>query len=109
MSENQRRALTELMYRVILHARVNAWGCSRILARLSGKREAQIADMMDVIHNIPVFLNNPDNWDDDHFKTYFLDSYDNKWSDGSGTSLRKFYETLLDGKEDVTLFPFSRA
>jgi hypothetical protein len=99
MTENNRRALLELMYRVILYARAKAWGCSRFRDRLSGQNEAEIADLMDVIHNIPVFLHNSDGWNDDFFKTSFLDAHDHKWANKGGIKLLAIYEGLLSGKD----------
>ena len=86
----ERRALLELMGRVILEARSQAWSCHRLPERLSGKREAKIAALMDLIHNIPPFLLDGDGWNAAIFLDY-LDSFDREWDGG----MRAHDERLL--------------
>jgi len=65
---------------------------------LSGKREEEITDLLDAIHNIPEFLARREQWDDEFFKASFLDVYDRKWAGKSGLRLRDLYEGALRGE-----------
>ena len=95
----------QLMYRVIAYTRAKAWGCARIAQRVRGDHEREIADLMDTIHNIPLFLTQFEKWDDEKFKKDFLDVYDSKWSSTSGLKLRDIYERSLNGEKNLEIFP----
>ena len=59
-----------LMYWVVVHIRSQA-------AQMPPE---QIADLADAIHNIPEFLLENREWDDEKFRHLFLEPYDEKWA-----------------------------
>lgn len=88
-------ACLEVVYRAILEARVLAWGNARLLSRLSKSRQAQIADLMDVIHNIPDLLRDWEKCDQRRLREEFA-RYDKKWAHRSSLSLGRIYDETIE-------------
>ena len=93
MSAAERRAVMEFLRDAVLQARSLAWSCGPALNRLSGEREAQIGDLMDLVHNLPELVSSP-HWNASLFLDE-LDSFDRKWP---GRGLRARHESLLKGQ-----------
>lgn len=87
-------ACLEVIYVATLEARMLAWGNLRLLPRLSKRRQEQIADLMDVIHNLPHLLNDWERCDQQRLRRSLL-AYDEKWAVAGGVQLAKVYEQTL--------------
>jgi len=93
--EAEMHALTQLMYRVIINARLIAWGNSKLINRIKSSSNEHLADLMDAIHNVPIYLDKWEDWDEKMFLT-ILGCYDDKWTDRSGINLTEIYHHELE-------------
>jgi hypothetical protein len=86
-------ACLEVLYRAIVDARSLAWSGANNKDQLSAKRDEQIADLMDAVHNIPLLLLRWGRCDESVLRR-FLESYDEKWP-GEGRSLLATYDRAM--------------
>lgn len=96
ISEPKLSALLYVIHQGIVMARFNALECSKLINRISGEKEKMVSDLMDAIHNIPTFINNAEEWNEE-FCLSHLKSFDDKWTRKIGFSLMKCYEETLAG------------
>jgi hypothetical protein len=96
LSKANIRALNEVMYRAVLHARIIGNGARfSIRYRFGNQWCSHIADLMDAVHNIPIYLRRPENANLD-LLLCALDNYDQKWNrNNGGIGLRQIYEKAL--------------
>jgi hypothetical protein len=85
-------ACLEVLYRAAIHARVIGWSGEK--EGLSADQSAQVADLMDAIHNIPHLLQR---WEqcDEGLLRLFLETFDAKWKGTSDARLLVVYEEAL--------------
>ncbi|MEZ0263279.1 MAG: hypothetical protein ACAI43_01020 [Phycisphaerae bacterium] len=96
--EPYRTACLEVVYMAILEARMLAWGNARLRHRLSKRRQARIADLMDAVHNVPHLVNDWERCDPERLRQYLSD-YDEKWARKEGVRLVAVYDgALRDGR-----------
>jgi|SRR6187397_93405 len=95
--EPQLTALLEVIYRASLRARDLGYGGKNLPVERRGPALLEVADLMDAIHNIPLYLSTYEDWDEQHFRNAFLAGYDQKWSATSGLRLDVVYEDALKG------------
>ena len=86
-------ACLEVIFYAVLDARVLAWGNFRLRQRLSKKRQEQIADLMDMIHNIPRLMNDWERCDQAWLRAS-LEAYDSQWKD-SPRKFARLYDDCL--------------
>jgi hypothetical protein len=86
-----RSACLEVVYMATLETRALAWGNVRLIRRLSRRRQEQVADLMDAIHNIPHLLNDWERCDQDWLRRTLL-AYDEKWAATGGVRLARVYD-----------------
>jgi hypothetical protein len=89
-----RSACLEVIYMATLEARALAWGNLRLIQRLSKRRQEQVADLMDAIHNLPHLLNDWENCDQQWLRQS-LRAYDDKWAASGGVRLAKVFDQKL--------------
>ena len=95
--EPQLTALLEVIYRASLRARDLGYGGKTLPEERRGPALLEIVDLMDAIHNIPLYLGTYEEWYEQHFRNAFLNAYDQKWSATSGLRLSAVYEDALSG------------
>jgi hypothetical protein len=95
--EPQLTALLEVIYRASLRARDLGYGGKTLPEERRGPALLEVSDLMDAIHNIPLYLTTYEDWDEQHFRSAFLAGYDQKWSATSGLKLSVVYEDALSG------------
>ena len=95
--EPQLTALLEVIYRASIRARDLGYGGKTAPEEGRGPALLEVADLMDAIHNIPLYLTTYEDWDEQHFRSAFLAGYDQKWSATSGLKLSAVYEDALSG------------
>src|SRR5687768_15414853 len=85
-----RSACLEVMYYAVLEGRYLAWGNARLFNRLSSRRQEEIADRMDAIHNIPHLMRD---WErcDQQWLRETLRSYYAKWPSAGWARLERIY------------------
>lgn len=96
--EPQLTALFEVVYRASLRARDLGYGGKSLPEDRRGEALLEVADLMDAIHNIPLYLTTYEDWDEEHFRDAILRAYDEKWSETSGLRLSVVYEDALGGR-----------
>ncbi|MGH1543541.1 MAG: hypothetical protein ACRBHB_24290 [Arenicella sp.] len=92
----QMHALLELLSYVIIRARSMAWDNRHFFTRIKSESNDVIADMLDAIHNVPLFLNNWEAFDEGMFLESLDDIYYGVRSDSSTESLLQVYTEALD-------------
>jgi hypothetical protein len=82
-------AFLDLLYRVAIYLRAHSTGPRRL-------PDSQLHDLMDAIHNVPLYLNGSDAYfTAEKLRELYLASYDKKWvKDGPGLV------TMLDDAYD---------
>lgn len=85
-------ACLEVLYRAATHARVIGWSGEK--DGLSSMQSAQIADLMDAIHNIPHLLQRWEQCDEGLLRS-FLETFDTKWKGTSNARLLVAYDEVL--------------
>jgi hypothetical protein len=86
-------ACMAVLSQAVLRVRVIGWSGEK--AGLSPEATAQIADLMDAVHNLPHLVQHWERCDQKLLKA-FLNQYDQKWhSVETGPSLLHIYEELL--------------
>ena len=93
----QLTALLEVVYRASLRARDLGYGGKTLSEEQRGTALLEVSDLMDAIHNIPLYLTAYEDWDEQHFRSAFLAAYDQKWSGTSGLKLSVVYDDALSG------------
>ena len=93
--EQRRRALHRVLYEAITEARGLAGGRWPMPGTAVDELRQEIVDLMDAIHNIPLFLDTMEGWDDDLFRSYSLQGYDGRWAAKRGHSLTNVYDEWL--------------
>ena len=94
--EPQLTALLEVIYRASIRARDLGYGGKTLPEDCRGTALLEVSDLMDAIHNIPLYLTSYEDWDIPLFQSGCL-AYDQKWSATSGLKLSAVYENALNG------------
>jgi hypothetical protein len=79
-------AYLEFLSRVVLHARKLGW---------DGAPAAQVADLMDAVHNLPLLLPEWERFDPRWFRRDLEEVYDAKWGAKSGVTLAGMLDDAL--------------
>ena len=95
--EPQLTALLEVVYRASIRARDLGYGGKTLPEERRGPALLEVSDLMDAIHNIPLYLTSYEDWDEQHFRSAFLAGYDQKWSATSGLRLSTVYDDAIAG------------
>ena len=85
-------ACLEVVYRAALNARVIGWSGEK--DGLNAQQSAQLADLMDAIHNIPHLLQRWEQCDESLLRS-FLETFDTKWKGSGAGLLLVVYEEAL--------------
>lgn len=85
-------ACLEVIYRATINARIIGWAGMK--GGLRPEQLAQIADLMDAIHNLPHLLERWDSYDEELLRS-FLEAFDEKWKGTNGAGLLGVYEDAL--------------
>ena len=79
--EDHHKVLLDLIYRLVIEARCEAWTGEAKSMGKNKKRFSRIAKLMDTIHNLPHFLADYEGWDQNYFEMCLGDKDpDNKGS-----------------------------
>jgi hypothetical protein len=86
-------ACLEVLYRASIHARLIGWAGEK--AGLTPEQSAEVADLMDAVHNIPHLIQRWEECDEKLLRS-FLETFDTKWKGESNAGLLTAYEETLD-------------
>ena len=89
-------ACLEVLHRASIHARLIGWSGEN--DGLTADRSAEIADLMDAVHNIPHLLQHWEGCDESLLRS-FLKTFDTKWKDKNSAGLLVAYEQMLETKQ----------
>jgi hypothetical protein len=87
-------ACLEVLYRASIHARLIGWAGET--GGLTAEQSAQVADLMDAVHNIPHLLQHWEQCDENLLRS-FLEAFDTKWKEKSNAGLLAAYEQTIAG------------
>lgn len=89
-------ALLRVIYIATIEARATAW-LSESEKSIDEQRQAlsKVASLTDAIHNIPLYLDNWENWDEKAFLNV-LRCHDEKWKGEDVVNLESVYRNQLE-------------
>jgi hypothetical protein len=88
-------ACLEVLYQASIHARMIGWAGEQ--GGLTAEQSAEVADLMDAVHNIPHLLQNWETCDESMLRA-FLEGFDTKWKSETSARLLGTYEAVLEAK-----------